>query len=161
VRLLPSDPDRRLIVNADGAARGNPGPAGIGVVVAEPDGRTVATLAEGLGVATNNQAEYRAVIEGLRLAARHGAGSLLVRSDSRLLVEQLSGRFKVKHPTLQRLHEEARALVRTFDRVDFEHVPRELNAEADALANEGVDAWLLEHGDPPPPDAPQQDLLSD
>lgn len=110
-------------------------------------------------MATNNQAEYRAVIEGLRLAADHGARSVLVRSDSRLLVEQLSGRFKVKNPTLQRLHEEARALVRSFDRVEFEHVPREMNVEADVLANEGVDAWLLEHGDPPPPGEPPPALF--
>lgn len=145
----------------DGAARGNPGPAGIGVLVTNGEGRTVATLAEGIGVATNNQAEYRAVIEGLRLAADHGALSLLVRSDSRLLVEQLSGRFRVKNPVLQRLHEEATALVRAFDRVAFEHVRREMNVEADALANEGVDAWLSEHRDEWDPPGPPPALFEE
>jgi ribonuclease H / adenosylcobalamin/alpha-ribazole phosphatase len=134
-----------VIVQTDGAARGNPGPAGIGVVVKDPAGEVVATLAEGIGVATNNQAEYRAVVEGLRLAAEHGARTVLVRSDSRLLVEQLAGRFRVKNPTLQRLHAEVRALARGFERVAYEPVRRERNTEADALANEGVDAWLLDH----------------
>ncbi|HEX6261273.1 MAG TPA: ribonuclease HI family protein [Actinomycetota bacterium] len=158
MRLLSADPHPHLILHTDGAARGNPGPAGIGAVLTDPSGRTVATLAQGVGVATNNQAEYRAVIEGLRLATERGAKRVLVRSDSKLLVEQLAGRFRVKNPTLQRLHEEVRALVRTFDRVDFEHVRREENAEADALANEGVDAWLAgpgsgyEAADPRPPE---------
>ncbi|HEX6209109.1 MAG TPA: ribonuclease HI family protein [Actinomycetota bacterium] len=158
MRLLSPDPHPHLIVHTDGAARGNPGPAGIGAIVTDGSGRTVATLAEGIGVATNNQAEYRAVIEGLRLAAERGAKRVLVRSDSKLLVEQLSGRFRVKNPTLQRLHAEVRALVRTFEGVDFEHVRRGENAEADALANEGVDDWLegpgraYEPADPRPPE---------
>lgn len=158
MRLLPQDPHPRLILHTDGAARGNPGPAGIGAVLTDGSGRTVATLAEGIGVATNNQAEYRAVIEGLRLAAERGAKRVLVRSDSKLLVEQLAGRFRVKNPTLQRLHQEVRALVRSFDRVNFEHVRRGENADADALANEGVDAWLdgpgrdHEPADPRPPE---------
>lgn len=138
----------------DGAARGNPGPAGIGVVVTDADGRVVAEVAEGIGPATNNVAEYRAVIEGLRVAGEHGATSVLLRSDSRLLVEQLAGRFRVKHPTLQRLHEEARALMKGFGEVVVEHVPRELNAPADALANRGVDEWLSEQGWSPPEAAP-------
>lgn len=142
MRLLPQDPHPRLILHTDGAARGNPGPAGIGAVLTDETGRTVATLAEGIGVATNNQAEYRAVLEGLRLAGERGARQVLVRSDSKLLVEQLAGRFRVKNPTLQRLHEEVRKLVRSFERVDFEHVRRRENVEADELANEGVDAWL-------------------
>ena len=155
MRVLSQDPGPDLIVYTDGAARGNPGPAGIGVHVTDRRGRTVATLAEGIGVATNNQAEYRAVLEALRLAGARGARSVLVRSDSRLLVEQLEGRFRVKNPTLQRLHREARGLIRGFERVDLEHVPREQNREADALANEGVDDWLEARGgggaeEPPP-----------
>ena len=151
-----------MIVYCDGAARGNPGPAGIGVVVTDGRGRTVAEMAEGIGPATNNVAEYRAVIAGLQAAAEYGARSVLVRSDSRLLVEQLSGRFRVKKPTLVRLHEEARALVKGFDRVTFEHVPREMNRDADRLANQGVDAWLAGPGrDWRPSEPPAEPLFED
>jgi ribonuclease HI len=146
VRVLPKDPDRRLIVYCDGAARGNPGPAGIGVVVTDEGGRELARVARGIGVATNNVAEYRAALEGLRAVAELGATRVLVRSDSRLLVEQLSGRFRVKNPTLIRLHGEVRALMADFAEVAFEHVPRELNREADRLANQGVDEWLAGPG---------------
>jgi ribonuclease HI len=111
-------------------------------VVSDERGRAVAEVAEGIGVATNNVAEYRAAIEGLRIAAERGARAVVLRSDSRLLVEQLSGRFRVKAPTLQRLHEEARGLLARFERVKVEHVPREFNTEADRLANQGIDAWL-------------------
>jgi probable phosphoglycerate mutase len=142
VRVLPTDPGSSVVVSCDGAARGNPGPAGIGVLVTTEDGRILAELGEGIGPATNNVAEYRAAIEGLRVAAERGAKRVLLRSDSRLLIEQLAGRFKVKKPTLQRLHEEARALIKGFDEVTLEHVPRERNTEADRLANEGVDRWL-------------------
>lgn len=141
MRILPQDPGP-LILYTDGAARGNPGPAGIGVHVTDASGRTVATLARGIGEATNNVAEYRAAIEGLRIAAERGASTVTLRSDSRLLIEQLAGRFKVKNAGLRPLHAEARALLERFDRTVLEHVPREDNAEADALANEGVDAWL-------------------
>lgn len=157
MRLLPADPGPRLIVSVDGAARGNPGPAGIGVTLIGEDGRLVAELAEGIGHATNNQAEYRAALAGLRLAADHGARAVVLRSDSRLLVEQLAGRFRVKDPTLRRLHQEVRTLMSAFDEVSLEHVPREENADADRLANRGVDEWLdTEEGrsyrrpDPPP-----------
>jgi ribonuclease HI len=115
-------------------------------VVTDETGRELARLAKGIGVATNNVAEYRAVIEGLSAAARLGASHVLVRSDSRLLVEQLSGRFRVKNPTLIRLHGEARALLSGFAEVAFEHVPREMNREADRLANLGVDEWLAGPG---------------
>ena len=91
-------------------------------------------------------AEYTAAIRGLERARELGAREVLVRSDSRLLVEQLSGRFKVKNPTLQRLHAQASSLAAGFGRVRFEHVPREENTEADRLANEGVDAWLAAEG---------------
>lgn len=146
-----------MILWCDGAARGNPGPAGIGVVVADQDGRVLEEIAEGIGPATNNVAEYRAAIAGLRAAAARGATTVMLRSDSRLLIEQLAGRFRVKKPTLQRLHEQARALLKNFDRVDLEHVPREDNTEADRLANQAVDAWLLGEGSdwrPPEPSPP-------
>jgi len=117
----------------------------------------VAEVGDGIGEATNNVAEYRAAIEGLRIAAERGARAVVLRSDSRLLVEQLSGRFRVKAPRLQRLHEEARKLLAGFEQVTIEHVPREFNAEADRLANEGVDAWLAGPGKnyrrPKPPPA--------
>jgi probable phosphoglycerate mutase len=104
-------------------------------------------VAEGIGVATNNVAEYKAAIAGLERAAELGARSVLVRSDSKLLIEQLSGRWRVKNPTLIRLHERVRALVSRFaGGVAFEHVPRELNREADRLANRGVDEWLAGAG---------------
>jgi ribonuclease H / adenosylcobalamin/alpha-ribazole phosphatase len=146
VRVLPTDPGPRLIVNCDGAARGNPGPAGIGAVVATPDGRVLAEIAEGIGVATNNVAEYRAAIAGLARARELGGRVLLVRSDSRLLVEQLAGRYRVKNPTLIKLHLEVRRLMQEFDSVWFEHVPREQNKHADKLANRGVDEWLAGTG---------------
>ncbi len=107
-------------------------------------------------MATNNVAEYTAALEGLRLAAEKGATDVLLRSDSRLLVEQLSGRFRVKNPTLIRLHGEVRAMAGSFRRVAYEHVPREFNKKADRLANAGVDAWLVgpgrayRHTKPPP-----------
>jgi ribonuclease HI len=141
VRALPPDPGP-LIVACDGAARGNPGPAGIGVQITTPDGAVVAEIARGIGEATNNVAEYTAAIEGLTLARELGARMVTVRSDSQLLVHQLTGRYRVKTPHLQPLHRRVRNLVASFDRVSFEHVGRELNGEADRLANEGVDAWL-------------------
>jgi ribonuclease H / adenosylcobalamin/alpha-ribazole phosphatase len=146
VRILPPDPGRRLTVYCDGAARGNPGPAGIGAAVYGPDGALLAEVAEGIGVATNNVAEYRAAIAGLARCQDLGAADVLVRADSKLLVEQLSGRWRVKNPTLIRLHEEARALTKGFERVRFEHVPRALNKVADRLANRGVDEWLAGAG---------------
>jgi ribonuclease HI len=126
------------------------------VFVTDGGGRAVASLGRGIGPATNNVAEYRAAIEGLRLAADRGARRVLLRSDSRLLIEQLAGRFRVKNPTLIKLHTEARRLMKLFDRVDLEHVPREMNTEADELANQGIDEWLQGEGksyrrpEPPP-----------
>ena len=148
-----------MIVSCDGASRGNPGPAGIGVQLTDGDGAVLAEIARGLGVATNNQAEYTAVLEGLRRALELGASDVLVRSDSRLLVEQLSGRFRVKNPTLQRLHKEVRDVARSFSKVRYEHVPRERNTEADRLANEGVDAWLAAGGEVSPSSGPRTPSL--
>jgi ribonuclease HI len=129
------------------------------VVLIGPDGELITERGEGIGVATNNVAEYRAAVEGLRLAADFGAEEVLVRSDSRLLVEQLSGRFRVKNPTLIRLHGEVRSLVSEFASVRFEHVPREFNKEADRLANQGVDKWLMGPGRDYRPPAPPATLL--
>jgi len=131
-----------VIVACDGAARGNPGPAGIGVVLSNPEGEVLDTIAEGIGETTNNVAEHTAALEGLRRAKELGATEVLVRSDSHLLVEQLNGRYRVKHPNLKPLHAEVSALAAGFERVRFEHVRRERNTEADRLANDGVEAWL-------------------
>ena len=134
----------RVTINCDGAARGNPGPAGAGAVVVAEDGTVLAEVAEGLGETTNNVAEYTAVIRGLEEAQRLGASEVLLRSDSQLLINQLTGRYRVKAPHLQPLYRQVRDLLRSFDRVDLEHVPRERNVAADALANLGVDRWLAD-----------------
>jgi ribonuclease H / adenosylcobalamin/alpha-ribazole phosphatase len=116
------------------------------VEITDEDGGVVAEIAEGIGVATNNVAEYTAAIRGLERARELGATRALLRSDSRLLIEQLAGRWKVKNPTLQLLHHEARSLIKGFEEVRLEHVRRERNVQADALANRGVDEWLAGEG---------------
>jgi len=116
------------------------------VEITDEDGEVVAEVAEGIGVATNNVAEYTAAIRGLERARELGATRVLLRSDSRLLIEQLAGRWKVKNATLQVLHHEARSLIKGFKEVRFEHVRRERNVQADALANRGVDEWLAGEG---------------
>jgi ribonuclease HI len=141
VRILPADPGL-LIVSCDGASRGNPGPAGFGVQITDERGTVVAELAEWLGETTNNVAEYTAAREGLRRAAELGARRVRLRSDSQLLIEQLSGRYKVKAAHLRPLYQEIVAAMAGFDAVTLEHVPRERNREADRLANEGVDGGL-------------------
>lgn len=126
------------IAHIDGGSRGNPGPAGYGVRIERADG-TIVELKEPLGVATNNVAEYRGLLAALAWAARHGVDALHVRSDSLLLVKQMRGEYRVKHPGLQPLWEEARGLARQIREVQFEHVRRELNEDADRLANEAMD----------------------
>ena len=131
-----------VIVHTDGAARGNPGPAGAGAVITSTDGEVLAEIAEGLGHATNNVAEYTAAILGLERAAELGARRVTLRTDSQLLVQQLAGRYRVKAAHLVPLWRRVRELAAGFERIRFEHVPRERNVEADRLANAGVDAWL-------------------
>jgi ribonuclease HI len=126
------------IANIDGGSRGNPGPAGYGVRVEQPDG-TIVELKEFLGTCTNNVAEYSGLLAALHWAAEHGVSQLRIRSDSELLIKQMRGEYRVKNPGLQPLYEEARALARTIGRVTFEHVRRESNTEADRLANEAMD----------------------
>ncbi len=128
-----------VVVWADGGARGNPGPAGYGAVVATPGGQVLAEEAEGIGWATNNVAEYRGVIAGLRRAKELGARRVRVRADSLLVVNQQKGLWKVKNAALRPLSEEAARLARSFERVTWEHVPRERNRRADALANRAMD----------------------
>ena len=131
--------DPTLIAYIDGGARGNPGPAGFGVKIVRPDGALVDELAESIGIATNNVAEYRGLLAALEWARSRGHRSLHVRSDSLLLVQQMLGHYKVKHPNLQPLHAKARLLANEIGRVTFEHVRRAFNADADRLANQAMD----------------------
>ncbi|MEU4249247.1 bifunctional RNase H/acid phosphatase [Amycolatopsis sp. NPDC026612] len=128
------------MVEADGGSRGNPGPAGYGAVVRDSDGQVLAERKESLGVVTNNVAEYNGLIAGLAAAAELGASTVDVRMDSKLVVEQMSGRWKIKHPDMQPLAERAKVLAAGFTRVKYEWIPRAQNAHADRLANEAMDA---------------------
>lgn len=123
----------------DGGARGNPGPAGIGVLLEDPLGAVVAERARGIGWTTNNAAEYLGLIEGLRTALANRATILEVLMDSKLVVEQMNGNFKVRNPGLKPLHAEAQRLAREFDRISFRSIPREQNQRADRLSNDGMD----------------------
>lgn len=127
------------IVSIDGGARGNPGPAGWGAVVQAPDGATVAELRGAIGSATNNVAEYTGLLSALGWCVEHGATQVHVRSDSLLLVQQMRGNYKVRNAGLVTLHGQARLLASRVGRVSYEHVPRELNREADRLANRAMD----------------------
>ena len=132
-------PPATLRLHVDGASRGNPGEAGFGIHVTGGDGSEVASLYGYLGRATNNVAEYQALLHGLRFALARGASRVEVFSDSELLVRQVEGRYRVKSPGLQPLHREAKGLLARFERARIVHVPRERNREADALANRAVD----------------------
>jgi ribonuclease HI len=133
----------------DGGARGNPGPAGIGVVLRDEQGTVMGEIAESIGHTTNNVAEYRALIAGLELALAHGVSELEVLCDSQLVVSQVQGRWKIKKETLRPLAVQARALLGRFESVRLRHVGREWNQEADRLANQGMDAAALEDPEPP------------
>jgi probable phosphoglycerate mutase len=123
----------------DGGARGNPGPAGYGVWIENAAGEQIAELHGGLGVATNNVAEYNALLAALQWAIDRGERDVLVRADSELLVKQMRGEYNVRHPGLQPLYGRARLLVIELGNVRFEHVRRELNKNADRLSNLGMD----------------------
>jgi probable phosphoglycerate mutase len=134
----------------DGGARGNPGPAGYGVRIERADGTLIEELYGPLGIATNNVAEYNGLLAALRWAIDHGHTSVHIRSDSELLVKQMQGEYKVKNPALQALYVKARLLVMELENVEFEHVRRELNKEADRLSNLAMD---LAEGKTPNPQA--------
>ena len=129
-----------IVVYIDGGARGNPGPAGYGVRVEQPDGTLIEEFGDAIGVATNNVAEYRGLIAGLEWAKRRGESEVLIKSDSLLLVQQMLGNFKVKNAGLQPLHAQARMLAHGIGGVSYEHVGRAKNAHADRLANSAMDA---------------------
>lgn len=132
------DPACCYVLHVDGASKGNPGPAGLGIVISSEDGRVLRAVSEPLGVTTNNVAEYQAVIRGLSEAERMGIRKLVLRSDSQLVIRQLEGSYAVRNEVLAPLYHRVRELLGSFHEVRLEHVPREQNAHADALANEGV-----------------------
>jgi len=143
------EPVQHLIVYIDGASSGNPGPCGAACVVQTPDGQTVLDRARAFGPATNNVAEYQALLLGLETAAKLRPRRLTIRSDSQLLVRQVAGRYKVRSPHLKPLHRKALAMLEPFETVEIEHIARGENTEADTLARKAlvkarkVDADLL------------------
>jgi ribonuclease HI len=140
--LRENPPEHYLVAHSDGGARGNPGPAGYGVVIQDASGRRVAALSEYLGHQTNNFAEYQGLIAALEYALQHGPKALKVISDSELLVRQIKGIYKVKNPTLQDLHARAKELIAKLDWFSIGHALREHNQEADRLANEAMDKGM-------------------
>lgn len=130
----------KLVVNVDGGARGNPGPAAIGAVVQAPGGEVLEERGERIGAATNNVAEYRALLLGIERAAELGASELELVGDSELVVRQVKGEYKVKDAALRELHTEVKRALRRFDGWSIRHVRREQNAAADRLVNEALDA---------------------
>lgn len=128
-----------LVIHIDGGSRGNPGPSGFGVHAADGKGMIVAEHFGFIGVATNNVAEYRALLHAFELASARGAQRIEIRSDSELVVKQMNGVYKVKHPDMLTLWRKASMLRRGFDAADIKHVRREQNKEADALANRAMD----------------------
>lgn len=140
--LRENPPEHFLVAHSDGGARGNPGPAGYGVVIKDESGKKVAALSEYLGHQTNNFAEYQGLIAALEYALQHGPKALKVISDSELLVRQIKGIYKVKNPTLQDLHGRAKELIGQLQWFSIGHALREHNQEADRLANEAMDKGM-------------------
>ena len=132
------DGQRKVYVFSDGAARGNPGPAGAGAVIKDASGKVLQRLKKALGKTTNNVAEYKGLILGLRKAQELGAREVEVRADSELMIKQLNGKYAVRNEGLKPLYNEAKALLETF-KWNAEHIPREENAEADEMSNRAID----------------------
>jgi ribonuclease HI len=130
----------KLTVNVDGGARGNPGPAAIGAIVRGGDGEVLEERGERIGRATNNVAEYRALLLGIELAAALGASELELVGDSELIVRQVEGKYKVKDATMKELHAQVKAALKSFESWSIRHVRRENNADADRLVNQALDA---------------------
>jgi ribonuclease HI len=129
---------KRLSIYVDGASRGNPGPAAIGVVIRDEAGATAAKLSSCIGRATNNQAEYTALIMALQEAGKLGADQVYISTDSQLMAEQINGNYKVRNAHIKPLFEQAMQLLTAFQYYAIDHIPRDLNSEADALANEAL-----------------------
>lgn len=132
----------KVTVNVDGGARGNPGPAAIGVLLRDNEGEVLEKVGERIGEATNNVAEYRALLRGIELAEEHGASELELIGDSELVIRQVEGRYKVKNAGMKELYEEAVRALRKFDSWSIRHVRRAENADADRLVNEALDGVL-------------------
>jgi ribonuclease HI len=131
---------KKLVINTDGGARGNPGPAGIGVVIKDDKGLIIAQHGAFIGETTNNVAEYSALIEALKRAKELGATELQINMDSELVVRQMNGKYKIKEPRLQELAAEVFVLQNQFEKMVFTHVPRSQNKEADEMVNKAIDA---------------------
>jgi ribonuclease HI len=129
-----------IVIEADGASRGNPGLAGAGVVIRDADGHKLETVAKFLGTGTNNQAEYRALIEGLQAAPKHNPSSITVRMDSELVIKHMTGEYRVRNPQLIPLYSQVHELLANLPTTTFQLVPRERNKEADKAANLAVDS---------------------
>ncbi|MFA5068558.1 MAG: ribonuclease HI family protein [Candidatus Omnitrophota bacterium] len=136
-----------LSLYVDGAARGNPGPAGVGIILEDENKRIVANIDKFIGNATNNVAEYTALITGMEEARKLGAKAITINTDSQLLAKQLSGEYRVKNPVLKELHEQARKALIHFDRVIVNNIPREQNKGADKLANKAIDGSASQRND--------------
>jgi ribonuclease HI len=141
----PVGKSRSLRIFTDGASRGNPGEAGIGVLIEDASGKILKEIRRYLGKTTNNQAEYTALLVGLRLSREMGAEDISVFADSELLVKQMRGEYKVKHPLLLPLYTEAKTLTSGLKKFRITHIPRAQNAHADALANEAIDKKITEN----------------
>ena len=136
---MPDSPEHKVAVaHIDGASKGNPGPSAIGVVITAPDGSPVSKIKQFIGTATNNQAEYRALITAVKAAANLGFAGLHVKTDSLLLASQMNGEWKVKDPGIRALFKEAAEACRALDSFTISHVGRERNTVADGLANEAI-----------------------
>jgi ribonuclease HI len=138
----PAPPAAYLLAYIDGGARGNPGPAGYGVLIKDQDGHKIAELSEYLGHQTNNYAEYSGLLAALQYALSHGHSALRVISDSELMVKQIRGQYKVKSPTLLELYRRAQSLIAKLDWFSIQHVLRAQNREADGLANAAMDRGM-------------------
>ena len=130
----------KVIVCTDGAARGNPGPASIGVTIKDEKGNLLASISRGIGVTTNNQAEYRAVIAALEKVVNLGIKNVELRADSELVVKQISGKYKVKNVGLRSLYQKVVQLIGSLESFKIKYIPRAQNSEADALANKALDS---------------------
>ena len=130
---------KRLIVNTDGVSRHNPGPSAIGATIKDEQGKIIASISQSIGRATNNEAEYRAIIAALENAIRLGAGQVDIRSDSELVVRQINGRYRVKKVSLRPLYLKVKQLQSQLEAVTVTHIPREQNREADRLSNQALD----------------------